>query len=136
LADCALLAGDFDLALDRYLTAVDANWSIGERVQTIIELQGVAMSAAGRGDPRSALQLGAATDRFLLEPLGVIITGASWWRPEFPRHLSAARPQLGDDADEAWREGEALTPAAAVALAHSLRRDAGTEQKAPAQRSA
>ena len=135
LADCALLGGDFDLALERYAAAVDANWSIGERVQTLIELQGVAMSAAGRGDARAALQLGTATDR-LLDSLGVVITGAdSWWRLLFTRHLSAARTQLAD-ADEAWREGEALTLAAAVALAHSLRRTPDTEQKAPARRSA
>ena len=136
LADCALLAGDFDRALERYAAAVDANWSLGVRAQTIIELQGVAMSAAGRGDARAALQLGAATDR-LFESLGVVILGAaSWWRLLIARHLSAARTQLGDQADDAWREGEALTPAAAVAVAHSLRRAAHTRQKASAGRPA
>jgi hypothetical protein len=58
----------------------------------------------------------------------------SWWRVLIARHLSAARTQLGDDADEAWREGEALTVAAAVALARSLRRAAGTAQNAPTRR--
>jgi predicted ATPase/DNA-binding SARP family transcriptional activator len=126
LADCGLISGDFDLALERYLAAVDVNWSIGERAQTLIELQGVAMSAAGRGDARAALQLGAATDR-LLDALGVVVTSDdSWWRRLVVRHLSAARTQLGDGAEEAWREGESLTSAGAVALAHSLRQAAGT----------
>jgi predicted ATPase/DNA-binding SARP family transcriptional activator len=136
LGDCALLTGDFDLALERYLAAVDANWSIGERKTTITELQGVAMSAAGRGDAREALQLEAASDR-LFESLGLVVMGPdSWWRRLIARHLSAARTQLGADADQARREGEALTLAAAVALAHSLRRAADTEQRTPTRQSA
>jgi predicted ATPase/DNA-binding SARP family transcriptional activator len=136
LSDCALIAGDFDGALERYLAAVDANRSVGARVQTLIELQGVAMSAAGRGDARAALQLGTATDR-LLESLGVVIMGPdSWWRLLIARHLSVARTQLGADADDACREGEALTSTAAVAVAHSLRRAADTGQNTPERLSA
>jgi hypothetical protein len=60
----------------------------------------------------------------------------SWWRLLIAQHMSMARTQLGADAEEAWREGEALTSAAAVALAHSLRQAAKTRQKPRAQRSA
>jgi hypothetical protein len=58
LADCALLAGDSDFALERYIAAVDANWSIGARVQAINALQGSPCrrrDAAMRGRPCNSL---------------------------------------------------------------------------------
>src|SRR5262249_43608469 len=49
LADCAVLREDFDLALRGYVAAVEADWAAGNRGQTCIDLQGVAIAAAGCG---------------------------------------------------------------------------------------
>jgi hypothetical protein len=120
LADCAVLREDFDLALRRYVAAVEADWAAGNRGQTCIDLHGVAIAAAGCGEARLALQLFAANDH-IRDSLGFARAPArSFWGNWITRYTAAAREQLGGDADEAWREGENLELPEAVALAQSL----------------
>jgi predicted ATPase/DNA-binding SARP family transcriptional activator len=119
LADAALIREEFDLALTRYVTAAQANWSVDNRNQTCFELQGVAMAAAGRGASRAALQLFAASDR-MLASLGYKFSPKNFWRTWIARRVAQARDDLGGEADDAWREGEALSLEQAVELAQSL----------------
>jgi predicted ATPase/DNA-binding SARP family transcriptional activator len=120
LADCAILREDFDLGVRRFAAAVDADWSTGNRVQTCIDLQGVAISAAGCGEARRALQLFAASDH-IFDSFGFGRAPAgSFWDVWVTRYSAAAREQLGAEADEAWREGENLELPEAIALAQSM----------------
>jgi len=80
---------------------------------------GVAMAAAGCGHPRTALQLFGATDRYS-EDLGRPWGPTSFWRRWADRYRDVARTALGDEADQVVHDGRALTPAAAVALAHTV----------------
>ena len=119
LADAALIREEFDLALARYVAAAQANWPLGNRSQTCFELQGVAMAAAGRGASRAALKLFAASDR-MLASLGYKFNPKNFWRTWIARRVAQAREDLGGEADDAWREGEALSLEQAVELAQSL----------------
>ena len=57
LADCALIRGDSEEAGTRYRQSLRAALPLGDVVETSFEVQGVAMSEAGAGNPRRALVL-------------------------------------------------------------------------------
>ena len=103
----------------RYTAAAKLNSQLDDRAQTGFELQGVAMGAAGRRDSCEALQLFAAADR-MFDSLGYKFSPKFFWRIWIARRVAQAREQLGDEADDAWRDGEALSPEQAVELAQSL----------------
>jgi predicted ATPase/DNA-binding SARP family transcriptional activator len=119
LADCALIREDYDLAVERYLAAADANWLAGMRRQVQTELLGVAMAASGRGDAQTALQLFGAGDRYV-DDFGTHWGPASFWRRWIDRYRAIARAALGVEAEQAVQEGRGLTQTAALSLAHSL----------------
>ena len=115
LADCALIRGDPREAGARYRESLRVALPLGDVAETSFEVQGVAMSEAGEGDPRRALVLAGSVEA-LWESLGLSISVA-FWDALLERYLGPARERLGEDADAAWAEGRALAFDDAVTLA-------------------
>jgi hypothetical protein len=115
LADCALIRGDPEEAERRYRQSLAAAVPLGDLIETSFEVQGVAMAAAGNGDPERALRLAGSVEA-LWQSLGTWISVA-FWDILLERYLGPAREQLGERADAAWAEGRALAFDDAVALA-------------------
>ena len=106
LADCPLIGGDYAQSEARYLRALAHAHSSGLLVQCPAELIGIAMSAAGQGDPVRAVRLAAAANA-RREAFGYTRpSGILWWRRMQERHIAHARAQLKPaDAEEAERAG-------------------------------
>jgi hypothetical protein len=117
LADCALIRGDAEEAEKRYRESLKAALPLGDVIETSFEVQGVAMAAAGAGDPRRALLLAGSVEAHL-ESLGTSIS-VPFWDALLERYLGAARERLGPNADAVWGEGRALTFEDAVELARN-----------------
>ena len=120
LADCSLMRGDTQEAETRYRESLRAALPLGDVVETSFEVEGVAMAAAGNGDPERALRLAGAVEA-LYESVGVSFS-IPFWEGFRERYLGPAREQLGAEADAMWAEGRALAFDDAVELA--LRDDA------------
>jgi predicted ATPase/class 3 adenylate cyclase len=115
LADCSLVRGETEEAERRYRESLRAALPLGDVIETSFEVQGVAMAAAGNGDPRRALLLAGAVEA-LWESLGTSISVA-FWDALLERYLGPAREQLGEEAAAVWAEGRALPFDEAVQLA-------------------
>ena len=118
LADCALIRGDTAEAERRYRQSLQAALPLGDVIETSFEVQGVAMAAAGNGDPERALRLAGAVAA-LWESLGTSLSIA-FWDALLERYIGAARSELAAEADAVWAEGRALTFDDAVELALKL----------------
>jgi non-specific serine/threonine protein kinase len=116
LADCPLIAGDAAAAAPRYRRALELAHALGERTEIAIEMQGVAMAAAGTGDAQRALTLGGAAAAEL-DALGIDFSGIRFWNVLLERYYNVARAALGERADAAWHAGRALGFERAIAEA-------------------
>jgi predicted ATPase/class 3 adenylate cyclase len=108
LADCPLIAGDYNEAEQRYLRALAHARQSGHVSQRPTELMGVAMSVAGQGDHARAVRLAAAANARRQE-LGLKPGNPShWWIKLQARHIGGARDQLSprklEEAESAGRE--------------------------------
>ena len=115
LADCSLIRGDYDRADARYRESLISVLGLGDILETSFEVQGVAMSAAGRGDAVRALRLAAAVEA-LWEERGITIS-VPFWDDLLRTHIGSARETLGARAELCWAEGRQLSFDAAVELA-------------------
>ena len=115
LGDCALIRGDCVEAEDRYKESLRAALPLGDLLETSFEVQGVGMSAAGKGDWARGVCL-AAAGVALWESLGATIA-VPFWDALLERYIGSARKQLGAEADIAWAEGHAMSFDDAVTLA-------------------
>jgi predicted ATPase/class 3 adenylate cyclase len=115
LADCSLLRGDCDEAERRYRESLRAALPLGDVIETSFEVQGVAMSAAGRGDLQRAFVLAGAVEA-LWQSLGTWLSVA-FWDLLLERYIGGARERLGSKADAAWADGRAMSFDDAVKLA-------------------
>jgi tetratricopeptide (TPR) repeat protein len=115
LADCALIRGDAEEAEKRYRESLQAALPLGDVIETSFEVQGVAMAAAGAGNPHRALRLAGSVEA-LWESLGASISVA-FWDALLERYIGGARERLGADADAVWSEGRAIAFEDAVELA-------------------
>ena len=90
---------------------------LGDRSETAVEIQGVAMAAAGMSMPVRALTLGgAAAAEF--DRLGIDLSGIRFWNALIERYLGIARAELGaTGAETAWQAGRQLDFASAVSEA-------------------
>jgi tetratricopeptide (TPR) repeat protein len=114
LADCALIRGDCAVAERGYQHALALAVELGDRSETAVEIQGVAMSAAGQSQAERALRLaGAAAAEF--DALGIDLSGIRFWSELLARYIGRVRAEFG--ADEAWEAGRALSLEQAVAYA-------------------
>ena len=117
LADCPLIRGDGASALPRYRQALALAVELGDRSETAVEIQGVAMALACLGHSGPALRLaGAAAAEF--DALAIDISGIVFWNALLNRYLGQARLALGDAAaDAAWAEGRGINFDEAIAFA-------------------
>jgi predicted ATPase len=116
LADCALIEADWDSSLKLYQRSLVLAQALGDRLETSFEVQGVAMSLAGRGEAERALRLAAAA-KAEWERIGVDLH-IRFWDALLERYLGQARRDLGaETADRAWREGQRLAFDDAIAIA-------------------
>jgi hypothetical protein len=100
LADCALIRGDPEAAGMRYRQSLRAALPLGDVVETSFEVQGVAMSEAGAGDPRLALILAGSVEA-LWESLGLSVSVGFWdalssgtWLPRVHRSETSTTPYV------------------------------------------
>jgi predicted ATPase len=94
LADCPLVTGDYDEAERRYVRALKFARAAGLLVRCIDEVVGIAMSAAGKGDPARAVRLAAAAARQREE---LHLTDDEWWSRMQTWFIEGARAQLTEE---------------------------------------
>jgi non-specific serine/threonine protein kinase len=117
LADCALIDGNASESLGLYQESLRHAQAIGDRLEISFEVQGVAMSLAGLGQPEEALRLDEAA-RAEWGRLGVDFH-MRFWDALLERYIGAARRALGDDA-AARRQDEGRAISLDEAIARSL----------------
>ena len=117
LADCSLIRGECNAALPRYRRALELAVELGDRAETAVEIQGVAMALAGMREAARALRLGgAAAAEF--DTVAVDLSGIVFWTALLERYFGLARAELGEPAaSAAWNEGRRTGFDYAVALA-------------------
>jgi predicted ATPase/DNA-binding SARP family transcriptional activator len=107
LADCAIIAGDPAEAREPYRTALELAHRMGNAIETAIELQGVAMAAAGSGEPELGMRLNAAAEATFAS-IGFVVD-VQFWIALLERYLVPARQALGERTDAIVRDGRSLT---------------------------
>ena len=108
LADCALIRGDAEAAAPRYRRALELALALGDRSETAVEIQGVAMAAAGMSRAERALMLGGAASAEF-DRLGIDLSAIRFWNALIERYLNLARDTLGPIAAEAaWQAGRSM----------------------------
>jgi predicted ATPase/class 3 adenylate cyclase len=115
LGDCALIRGDCVEAEDLYRASLRAALPLGDLLETSFEVQGVGMSAAGKGDWARGLRLVSA-GYALWESIGATAS-VPFWNALMESYISAAREKLGSEGDAVWAEGHAMPFEDAVTLA-------------------
>jgi predicted ATPase/class 3 adenylate cyclase len=107
LADCSLMRLDYAEAEARYRASLRAAHALGDVLETSLEVQGVAMAAAGTGDLERAARLGGAIEA-LWEATGIVVD-VPFWSALLEQHIGSARKELGAQGEAIWAEGRALT---------------------------
>jgi len=103
-----LIRGDAMSAAPRYRRALELAVMLGDRSETAIEIQGVAMAAAGMSLPLRALTLGGAASAEF-DRLGLDLSGIRFWNALLERYFSRARTALSaTDAEAAWQAGRQM----------------------------
>jgi len=116
LSDCAMHRGDYTLAEQHRLSALETALTSENVMQQAIEILGLALTAAGLGRDEHAVRLEGAVDA-KWEELGVSSALPFYlaWRE---RDLGAARARLGEPrVSTAFDEGRAMTWDQAIELA-------------------
>ena len=114
LGDCALIGGDYDEAEDRYRASLRAALPLGNLLETSFEVQGVGMSAAGKGDWARGVRLAAAG--YALGNRSALRLRCRSGTPSWTA-IGAARDRLGSEGDAVFAEGHAMSFEDAVSLA-------------------
>ena len=96
LADCALIEGKCEESLGLYKESLRLAHTIGDRLETCFEIQGVAMSLAGLGQSEPALRLAGAV-KAEWERLGVD-PHMRFWDELLEQYLGKARAALTSEA--------------------------------------
>lgn len=116
LGDCALLDGDCLEAVRNYRESLVLAMEIADPIEASFELQGIAMAAAGLGEPEAALVLAGAAFA-LRDRLGARFE-VRFWDRLLDRYLAPARATLGVETSRAATErGAAMTFGQAVEFA-------------------
>lgn len=101
LGDCALIRGADRTSEEWYRRSLAAAVAAGDRIESIFELQGVAMASAAQA-PEQALRLAGAADAELAT-LGIDISGVRFWVALLEEKLGRAVALLGPEAADAER---------------------------------
>jgi tetratricopeptide (TPR) repeat protein len=116
LADCELILGNCTDSLKLYQQSLALAQAIGDKVEISFEVQGVAMSLAGLGEEKLALELAGAV-KAEWDRLGANIH-IRFWDALLDRYLGAAKEALGRESSEKeWNKGRDLSFDDAVELA-------------------
>jgi len=116
LADCALIEGNCAEAVKNYRESLVLAEAIGDRIEIGFEIQGVAMSLAGLGEPEMALTLGGAVEAEW-HRIGADLR-LRFWDALLERYLGAGRHSLGPErAALAWAHGREMSLEDAIVLA-------------------
>jgi tetratricopeptide (TPR) repeat protein len=116
LADCELILGNCTQSLKLYQQSLALAQAIDDKVEISFEVQGVAMSLAGLGEEKLALQLAGAV-KAEWERMGMDIH-VRFWDALLDRYLGAAKEALGRESSEKeWNKGRDLSFDEAVELA-------------------
>lgn len=97
---------DYDEADARYRDSLRAALALGDVLKTSLEVQGVGMAAAGKGELARAARLAGAVEA-LWESLGIAVE-VPFWEALLERHIGSARKELGTEGEAIWEEGRAL----------------------------
>jgi non-specific serine/threonine protein kinase len=115
LADAALIEGKCNESLGLYQKSLVLARQTGDRVETSFEVQGVAMSLAGLGQPAESLRLAGAAraewGRVGAEP------HVRFWDELMDQYFGRARRALGPAADAEWERGSRISFDEAVEIA-------------------
>jgi non-specific serine/threonine protein kinase len=105
-ADCALMEDDYRDALGLYRTSLTLARETGDRLEIGFEVQGVAMSLSGLGQPELALRLGGAVEAEY-ERIGSSLR-VRFWNALLAKHFDSSREAMGAaEAARAWATGRA-----------------------------
>jgi predicted ATPase/class 3 adenylate cyclase len=99
LGDCALAVGDPAAAQEWYPRSLMAALAYGNIAEAGLEMQGVAMAAAGRGEYERAFILNGAAEAKMRE-VGMDASGFEFWTEYKRRYLDSAREAFGPAAAE------------------------------------
>jgi predicted ATPase/tRNA A-37 threonylcarbamoyl transferase component Bud32 len=125
LADCALIEGACAEAAGLYRESLVLAEGIGDKIEIGFEIQGIAMSLAGLGEPELALRLGGAVEAEL-DRIGASMR-VRFWDALLERYLGAARQSLEPErAASAWARGRDMSLEDAIALALETASRTGT----------
>lgn len=117
LGDCALAVGDAAAAEGRYSRSLIAALAYGNMAEAGVEMQGMAMGTAGRGEFERAFVLNGAAEAKMRE-LGMDVSGFLFWTDYKRRYLDSARKAFGvEETKRAEARGAALPFEEAVRLA-------------------
>jgi tetratricopeptide (TPR) repeat protein len=116
LADCELILGNCAKSLGLYKQSLALAHAIGDKVEISFEVQGVAMSLAGLGEAKLAIQLAGAV-KGEWDRMGMDIH-VRFWDVLLERYLGAAKQLLGVEASQTeWNKGRLFSFDDAVKLA-------------------
>jgi hypothetical protein len=116
LADCALINEDFNESLTLYRRSLSLAHALGDQIETSFEVQGVAMSLAGLGKSRRAVELAAAA-KTELQRIGADIS-VRFWTQLLDKCIGHAKQALGpEESEKAWKVGAHIPFADAIARA-------------------
>ena len=116
LADCALINEDFNESLTLYRRSLSLAHALGDQIETSFEVQGVAMSLAGLGKSRRAVELAAAA-KTELQRIGADIS-VRFWTQLLDKCIGHAKQALGpEESEKASKVGTDLPFADAIATA-------------------
>jgi predicted ATPase/class 3 adenylate cyclase len=119
MGDCALIRGDCPAAEQHYLNSLTAALKYGDSFMQSVEMQGMAMAAAGCSKASRALRLGGAAEKEW-EVLGVNLH-VPFWDALMAKYFGQARDQLSPPpAAGAWEEGRQMEFKRAVDYALDL----------------
>jgi tetratricopeptide (TPR) repeat protein len=105
-ADCALMEDNYRDALGLYRTSLTLARETGDRLEIGFEVQGVAMSLSGLGQPELTLRLAGAVEAEY-ERIGSALR-VRFWNALLTKHFDAAREAMGAaEAARAWATGRA-----------------------------
>ncbi len=129
LADCALIADDCRESFKLYQRSLALAAEIGDKIETVFEVQGVAMSLAGLGRYQTAGVLEAAAHGEM-DRMGADVH-VPFWDALLERYLGSARQYLGSDGLEAaGRKAASMSFEDTVAM--GLEINVGDASNAPA----
>ena len=122
-ADCALLRKEYSTSFVRYRIALKAVMEAKDYGQAVYELQGIAMSLAGKSYHREAIMLNVAALN-MFEQLGIGEINVDLWVHCMEETIGKARKELGEEAvTKAEKEGIAMGFDKAVEYALDFEKD-------------